>query len=77
MLAAGAGSVISRVNFLKCNFVILCFSSFPQQQFSHQGNPATYSMMHMNGSSGHIGQMNISTVPMSGMPMGPDQVSYT
>uniref|UniRef100_A0A8C9L1U4 Nuclear receptor coactivator n=1 Tax=Pavo cristatus TaxID=9049 RepID=A0A8C9L1U4_PAVCR len=48
-------------------------SSFPQQQFSHQGNPATYGMMHMNGSSGHIGQMNISTVPMSGMPMGPDQ----
>ncbi|XP_021272806.1 nuclear receptor coactivator 3 isoform X5 [Numida meleagris] len=48
-------------------------SSFPQQQFSHQGNPATYSMMHMNGSSGHIGQMNISTMPMSGMPMGPDQ----
>nr|XP_025962355.1 nuclear receptor coactivator 3 isoform X4 [Dromaius novaehollandiae] len=48
-------------------------SSFPQQQFSHQGNPATYSMMHMNGSSGHIGQMNINTMPMSGMPMGPDQ----
>uniref|UniRef100_A0A8C4JWE5 Nuclear receptor coactivator n=1 Tax=Dromaius novaehollandiae TaxID=8790 RepID=A0A8C4JWE5_DRONO len=52
-------------------------SSFPQQQFSHQGNPATYSMMHMNGSSGHIGQMNINTMPMSGMPMGPDQVSCT
>ncbi|NXU12468.1 NCOA3 protein, partial [Pardalotus punctatus] len=50
-------------------------SSFPQQQFSHQGNPAAYSMMHMNGSSGHIGQMSINTVPMSGMPMGPDQVS--
>uniref|UniRef100_A0A8B9T1X7 Nuclear receptor coactivator 3 n=1 Tax=Anas platyrhynchos TaxID=8839 RepID=A0A8B9T1X7_ANAPL len=50
-------------------------SSFPQQQFSHQGNPATYSMMHMNGSSGHLGQMNINTMPMSGMPMGPDQVS--
>ncbi|NXA34190.1 NCOA3 protein, partial [Eudromia elegans] len=49
-------------------------SSFPQQQFSHQGNPATYSMMHMNGSSGHIGQMNMNTMPMSGMPMGPDQV---
>ncbi|KFZ67701.1 Nuclear receptor coactivator 3, partial [Podiceps cristatus] len=49
-------------------------SSFPQQQFSHQGNPAAYSMMHMNGSSGHIGQMNINTMPMSGMPMGPDQV---
>ncbi|XP_054701109.1 nuclear receptor coactivator 3 isoform X3 [Grus americana] len=48
-------------------------SSFPQQQFSHQGNPAAYSMMHMNGSSGHIGQMNINTMPMSGMPMGPDQ----
>ncbi|NXN75847.1 NCOA3 protein, partial [Himantopus himantopus] len=50
-------------------------SSFPQQQFSHQGNPAAYSMMHMNGGSGHIGQMNINTMPMSGMPMGPDQVS--
>ncbi|XP_010187424.1 PREDICTED: nuclear receptor coactivator 3 [Mesitornis unicolor] len=50
-------------------------SSFPQQQFSHQGNPAAYSMMHMNGSSGHIGQMNINT--MSGMPMGPDQVTCT
>ncbi|KAF1503728.1 Nuclear receptor coactivator 3, partial [Megadyptes antipodes antipodes] len=49
-------------------------SSFPQQQFSHQGSPAAYSMMHMNGSSGHIGQMNINTMPMSGMPMGPDQV---
>ncbi|XP_009325006.1 PREDICTED: nuclear receptor coactivator 3 [Pygoscelis adeliae] len=48
-------------------------SSFPQQQFSHQGSPAAYSMMHMNGSSGHIGQMNINTMPMSGMPMGPDQ----
>ncbi|KAM6339670.1 nuclear receptor coactivator 3 isoform 8-T16 [Alca torda] len=48
-------------------------SSFPQQQFSHQGNPAAYSMMHMNGSSGHIGQMNINTMPVSGMPMGPDQ----
>ncbi|NXS29523.1 NCOA3 protein, partial [Pomatostomus ruficeps] len=50
-------------------------SSFPHQQFSHQGNPAAYSMMHMNGSSGHIGQMSINTMPMSGMPMGPDQVS--
>ncbi|KAI6074115.1 Nuclear receptor coactivator 3 isoform X1 [Aix galericulata] len=50
-------------------------SSFSQQQFSHQANPATYSMMHMNGSSGHLGQMNINTMPMSGMPMGPDQVS--
>ncbi|XP_064023643.1 nuclear receptor coactivator 3 [Pogoniulus pusillus] len=48
-------------------------SSFPQQQFSHQGNPAAYSMMHMNGNSGHIGQMNINTMPMSGMPMAPDQ----
>ncbi|KAM6053082.1 nuclear receptor coactivator 3 isoform 3-T7 [Theristicus caerulescens] len=48
-------------------------SSFPQQQFSHQGNAAAYSMMHMNGGSGHMGQMNINTMPMSGMPMGPDQ----
>ncbi|KAJ7415871.1 Nuclear receptor coactivator 3 [Pitangus sulphuratus] len=49
-------------------------SSFPQQQFSHQGSPAAYSMMHMNGSSGHVGQMSINAMPMSGMPMGPDQV---
>ncbi|RLV88798.1 hypothetical protein DV515_00015279 [Chloebia gouldiae] len=48
-------------------------SSFPQQQFSHQGSPAAYNMMHMNGSSGHIGQMSINTMPMSGLPMGPDQ----
>ncbi|XP_050169513.1 nuclear receptor coactivator 3 isoform X3 [Myiozetetes cayanensis] len=48
-------------------------SSFPQQQFSHQGSPAAYSMMHMNGSSGHMGQMSINAMPMSGMPMGPDQ----
>ncbi|XP_038014528.1 nuclear receptor coactivator 3 isoform X6 [Motacilla alba alba] len=52
-------------------------SSFPQQQFSHQGSPAAYSMMHMNGSSGHVGQMSINTMPMSGLPMGPDQVSCT
>ncbi|NXE94527.1 NCOA3 protein, partial [Menura novaehollandiae] len=50
-------------------------SSFPQQQFSHQGSPAAYSMVHINGNSGHIGQMSINTMPMSGMPMGPDQVS--
>lgn len=48
-------------------------SSFPQQQFAHQGNPAAYSMVHMNGSSGHLGQMNMNAMPMSGMPMGPDQ----
>ncbi|KYO42127.1 nuclear receptor coactivator 3 isoform A [Alligator mississippiensis] len=48
-------------------------SSFSQQQFSHQGTPATYNMMHMNGTGGHIGQMNLNTMPMSGMPMGPDQ----
>ncbi|XP_061487366.1 nuclear receptor coactivator 3 isoform X3 [Rhineura floridana] len=48
-------------------------SSFPQQQFSHPGNPATYNMMHMNSNGGHMGQMNISNMPMSGMPMGPDQ----
>uniref|UniRef100_A0A8C3VBZ5 Nuclear receptor coactivator 3 n=1 Tax=Catharus ustulatus TaxID=91951 RepID=A0A8C3VBZ5_CATUS len=52
-------------------------SSFPQQQFSHQGSPAAYSMMHMNSSSGHIGQMSINPMPMSGLPMGPDQVSCT
>ncbi|XP_004858152.2 nuclear receptor coactivator 3 isoform X11 [Heterocephalus glaber] len=48
-------------------------SSFPQQQFAHQGNPAAYGMVHMNGSSGHLGQMNMNSMPMSGMPMGPDQ----
>ncbi|KAL2297156.1 hypothetical protein Nmel_015214, partial [Mimus melanotis] len=50
-------------------------SSFPQQQFSHQGSPAGYSMMHMNGSSAHAGQMSINTMPVSGLPMAPDQVS--
>ncbi|XP_053104067.1 nuclear receptor coactivator 3 isoform X2 [Hemicordylus capensis] len=48
-------------------------SSFPQQQFSHPGNPATYNMMHMSSNGGHMGQMNLNTMPMSGMPMGPDQ----
>ncbi|XP_048352398.1 nuclear receptor coactivator 3 isoform X3 [Sphaerodactylus townsendi] len=48
-------------------------SSFPQQQFSHPGNPATYNMMHMNGNGGHMGQMNINAMPMSGIPMGADQ----
>lgn len=48
-------------------------SSFPQQQFASQGNPAAYSMVHMNGGSSHLGQMNINSMPMSGMPMGPDQ----
>ncbi|NXB74144.1 NCOA3 protein, partial [Donacobius atricapilla] len=50
-------------------------SSFPQQQFSHQGSPAAYSVMHMNGSSGHLGQMSINTMSMPGLPMAPDQVS--
>uniref|UniRef100_A0A286ZML8 histone acetyltransferase n=1 Tax=Sus scrofa TaxID=9823 RepID=A0A286ZML8_PIG len=31
-------------------------SSFPQQQFAPQGNPAAYSMVHMNGSSGPMGR---------------------
>ncbi|KAM3839157.1 nuclear receptor coactivator 3 isoform 1-T5 [Vipera latastei] len=48
-------------------------SSFPQQQFSHPGNPASYNMIHMNNSGGHMAQMNINTMPMSGMAMGPDQ----
>ncbi|XP_008825677.1 nuclear receptor coactivator 3 isoform X2 [Nannospalax galili] len=48
-------------------------SSFPQQQFAPQGNPAAYSMVHVNSSSGHLGQMNMTSMPMSGMPMGPDQ----
>ncbi|XP_060041825.1 nuclear receptor coactivator 3 isoform X3 [Erinaceus europaeus] len=48
-------------------------SSFPQQQFAHQGNPTAYSMVHMNGSSGPMAQMNMNSMPMSGMPMGPDQ----
>ncbi|XP_006881810.1 PREDICTED: nuclear receptor coactivator 3 [Elephantulus edwardii] len=49
-------------------------SSFSQQQFAHQGNPGAYGMVHMNGSSGHMGQMNMSAMPIPGMPMGPDQV---
>lgn len=51
----------------------LC-SSFPQQQFAPQGNPAAYNMVHMNSSGGHLGQMAMTPMPMSGMPMGPDQV---
>lgn len=54
-------------------FLVSC-SSFPQQQFSHPGNAATYSMMHVNSSGGHMGQMNINARPMPGMPMGPEQV---
>lgn len=52
----------------------LVYSSFPQQQFAHQGSPAAYSMVHMNGSGGPMGQMNMNPMPMAGMPMGPDQV---
>uniref|UniRef100_A0A8C5NW15 Nuclear receptor coactivator 3 n=1 Tax=Jaculus jaculus TaxID=51337 RepID=A0A8C5NW15_JACJA len=48
-------------------------SSFPQQQFAPQGNPAAYSTVHMNGGSSQLGQMNMTPMPMSGMPMGPDQ----
>ncbi|KAJ7332009.1 hypothetical protein JRQ81_014189 [Phrynocephalus forsythii] len=48
-------------------------SSFSQQQFNHPGNPAAYNMLHMNSNGGHMGQMSINTMPISGMPMGPDQ----
>nr|XP_033819692.1 nuclear receptor coactivator 3 isoform X2 [Geotrypetes seraphini] len=48
-------------------------NSFPQQQYGHQGSPEAYAMMHMNGSGGHMGQVNMSAVSMPGMPMGPDQ----
>ncbi|KAM6163051.1 nuclear receptor coactivator 3 [Rhynchocyon petersi] len=48
-------------------------SSFPQQQFAHQGTPGAYGMVHVNGSNGHMGQMNMNSMPMPGMPMGPDQ----
>ncbi|XP_056403606.1 nuclear receptor coactivator 3 isoform X2 [Hyla sarda] len=47
-------------------------NSFPQQ-YGHQANPGTYNMMHMNSNGSHIGQMQMNTLPMSGMPMGPDQ----
>ncbi|XP_075703039.1 nuclear receptor coactivator 3 isoform X3 [Rhinoderma darwinii] len=47
-------------------------SSFPQQ-YGHQANPGAYNMMHMNSNSSHMGQMSMNTIPMSGMPMGPDQ----
>lgn len=47
--------------------------SFPQQQFAPQGNPAAYNMVHMNSSGSHLGQMTMTPMPMSGMPMGPDQ----
>uniref|UniRef100_A0A8C5MZW8 Nuclear receptor coactivator n=1 Tax=Leptobrachium leishanense TaxID=445787 RepID=A0A8C5MZW8_9ANUR len=47
--------------------------SFPQQQYSHQPNPGTYNMMHLNGSGNHMGQMTMNSLPMPGMPMGPEQ----
>ncbi|KAM3923501.1 nuclear receptor coactivator 3 isoform 2-T2 [Leptodactylus fuscus] len=47
-------------------------SSF-SQQYGHQTNPGTYNMMHMNSNGSHMGQMQMNTLPMSGMPMGPDQ----
>ncbi|XP_006158618.1 nuclear receptor coactivator 3 isoform X3 [Tupaia chinensis] len=48
-------------------------SSFSQPQFAHQGSPAAYSMVHVNGGGAHMGPMNVNSMPMSGMPMGPDQ----
>lgn len=48
-------------------------SSFSQQQFAQQGAPAAYSMVHMNGSSGPMAQVNMNSMALSGMPMGPDQ----
>ncbi|ELW48256.1 Nuclear receptor coactivator 3 [Tupaia chinensis] len=51
-------------------------SSFSQPQFAHQGSPAAYSMVHVNGGGAHMGPMNVNSMPMSGMPMGPDQVSH-
>ncbi|KAM9296331.1 nuclear receptor coactivator 3 [Gastrophryne carolinensis] len=47
-------------------------SSFPQQ-YTHQANPGSYNMMHMNSNGSHMGQMAMNSLPMSGMPMGPDQ----
>ncbi|XP_068119189.1 nuclear receptor coactivator 3 [Hyperolius riggenbachi] len=47
-------------------------SSFPQQ-YAHQANPGTYNMMHMSSNGSHMGQMAMNSLPMSGMPMGPDQ----
>ncbi|CAN2390973.1 dedifferentiation [Pristimantis euphronides] len=47
-------------------------SAFPQQ-YGHQATPGTYNMMHMNSNGSHMGQMQMNTLPMSGMPMGPDQ----
>ncbi|NWW37669.1 NCOA3 protein, partial [Panurus biarmicus] len=41
-------------------------SSFPQQQLRHAGSPAAFSVMP-------LGQM--STVPVAGLPLAPDQVS--
>ncbi|CAJ0936087.1 unnamed protein product [Ranitomeya imitator] len=46
--------------------------SFPQQ-YGHQASPGTYNMMHMNSNGSHMSQMQMNTLPMSGMPMGPDQ----
>ncbi|XP_073538759.1 nuclear receptor coactivator 3 [Phyllobates terribilis] len=46
--------------------------AFPQQ-YGHQASPGTYNMMHMNSNGSHMSQMQMNTLPMSGMPMGPDQ----
>lgn len=47
-------------------------SAFPQQ-YGHPATPGSYNMMHMNSNGSHMGQMQMNTLPMSGMPMGPDQ----
>ncbi|XP_023693852.1 nuclear receptor coactivator 3 isoform X2 [Paramormyrops kingsleyae] len=61
-------------------------SSYPQQQFGQQGNPGSYGGMMMNGSmpvngsAGHMGQMQgqmmagqMNSMGMGRMPMGPEQ----
>lgn len=64
-------------------FIPLCFSSYPQQQFTQQGNPGQFAgPMMMNGSMGGPGpvsgaggaQMGMNSMGMGRMPMGPEQV---
>ena len=72
------------------NVASVCLSSYPQQQFSQQGNQGQFGSMMMNGSMGTPGpvsgaggqmgqmqgQMGMNSMGMGRMPMGTDQVTY-
>uniref|UniRef100_A0A8C7CN02 Nuclear receptor coactivator 3 n=1 Tax=Oncorhynchus kisutch TaxID=8019 RepID=A0A8C7CN02_ONCKI len=49
-------------------------NSYPQQQFTQQGNPGQFGgPMMMNGSMGGPGPMGTNSMGMGRMPMGPEQ----